>query len=175
MAKVTTNFKSAKFLKKRLTANDALNIGDATVVAMKDSISKGLSPVLGVGRFERYSEQKGGSYPASVRGRFPGKKTRPVNLYLNGYYLSFLTWWFSRKKKHIGIGFSGKRADKTSVPKFVMDLFEAHNEGMNRNVPQRRHLPSKQGEEFTKTIQAEYKREFNSVIRRHIKKINKEK
>lgn len=176
MARVKTDFSLARTLK--INENDALNIGGTTEKAMKKSIASGLSPVRGVGRFKRYSEQIGSkpsNYPKDVRGRYPTKKTRPVNLYLNGWYLSHLTHWFNKRSNTVGVGFSGSYEKKTKPPKAVIDYFEAHNEGMHPHVPKRKHLPNKKGDQFTKTIQSAYKKEFERAVARAIKKMNKKK
>lgn len=172
MAKVKVNLDSAKN-PNWFDTKSAKDIGIATVSAMKKMIAQGISPVRGEGRFTRYSEQRGGSYPESVRGRFPDKKTRPVNLKLNGWYLKHLTYWVSEKAQYIGIGFSGKEGVKQPVPQKVRDYFEAHNEGLNKNVPKRKHLPNKDGDQFAVSVEREYRKKFEQIVKSAINKMNK--
>jgi hypothetical protein len=55
---------------------------------MLDLISRGISPILGNGRFPGYKRagDKDG-YPKNVRKKFPDKRNRPVNLFLSGDFL----------------------------------------------------------------------------------------
>ena len=168
MAKVKVNFESAKN-PNWFDDKSSKVIGDATVDAMKKSIAQGLSPVRGVGRFARYSDK----YPESVRDKYPNKNKRPVNLYLNGWYLGYLTSWVNKIDKYIGIGFSGKDGVKQPVPTKVRQYFEAHNEGLNKNVPQRKHLPNAEGDNFTVSVEREYRNKFQQVVRSAVDKMNK--
>lgn len=136
-------------------------LGSITLRLMLDVISKGLSPVDGVGRFEKYVAQrkvapasKGRSrkdvstqrkrlYPFSVQKTYPNKTLSPVNLYLDGTFLNSLT--YRGTANGIELGHISPSA-KTEA------LFEAHNEGLNKNVPQRKYLPNKRGEVFIVTI-----------------------
>lgn len=156
-----------------LDKSTSRDVGRSVVKEMNRMIANGLSPVRGEGRFVRYSDQRGGNYPSSVRGRFPNKKTRPVNLWLNGWYLSFLTYWFNVRKKYVAIGFSSKEGTKQPVPGKVRDYFEAHNEGMNRNVPKRKHLPNDEGDKFAVSVERVYRKFFEQAVKSAINKMNK--
>lgn len=154
-----------------IDANTGKDLGDKVVEAMKESIARGVSPVKGEGRFIAYAAQRssGGSgessfnkskYPYSVMSKYPFKKLRPVNLYLGGGFIESIT---SRAKKNIiEIG-------HINFPKGIRDLFEAHNEGLNKNVPQRKYLPNKQGDEFVVSIM----RLIKDIVSERIKNIIK--
>lgn len=173
MAKVKVSLESAK-RPNWFGSKSGKRIGVATIDAMKNSISQGLSPVRGEGRFERYKNQGNkDKYPGNVRDKYPSKKQRPVNLYLNGWYLSHLTYWINKTKNYIGIGFSGKTGVKQPPPKKVRQYFETHNEGMHPDVPQRKHLPNDIGDTFTVSVEREYKREFERIVKSAINKMNK--
>jgi len=73
-------------IKDAFTEADANALGEEVVSEMKRFISKGVSPVEGIGRFRQYSK----NYPESVQGEYPAKRKRPVNLYLSGQMLSEL-------------------------------------------------------------------------------------
>lgn len=79
------------------------NIGRLIV---DETISVGLSPVQGEGKFKRYSE----SYKDAIKaGRYKGKSISPVNLKLSGDLLdSFFTKASGNK---LVIGFKNKLAD----------------------------------------------------------------
>lgn len=173
---------------KRLIAGDYFGSGDQrllgeTVRDMSlESISKGLSPVRGVGRFVSYRAQTASAkqpkrppklrnsraprglsrfYPYSVLSKFPHKTIRPVNLKLSGEFLETLTFRGTKNGIEFGhLEFSGR----------TKDLFEAHNEGMNskNNVPQRKYLPNKPGEDFIvsimRAIKDIYARKIKSII-----------
>ena len=133
------------------------------------------------------AQREKGKYPKTkdIQERFPSKKVRPVNLSLNGWYLSHLTYWLHKSKLQklgaslgvsaskfktnykISIGFSGTEGKKTRVPKKVKQFFEAHNEGLNDKVPQRKHLPTGQNEEFSVSIM----REIKKIIERRVKNL----
>lgn len=127
------------------------DIGKAVVKEMREVIDIGLSPVEKVGRFVGYAYQrKAGSrpsnqlYPKSVQKDFPSKAVRPVNLSLNDKFLNTLGY-----KKVTG----GVEIGHITFDDQTKNLFEAHNEGMNRNVPKRQYLPNKRGENFIVSIQ----------------------
>lgn len=176
-----------------ITKQVAKHMGLKTVRMAKDMISKGMSPVRGYGRFPAYAaqrasgsvkkargkfkskrardaatrlikERESGKYPWSVMDRFPDKKVRPVNLFLNGWYLDHYTYWFERRRTSrfsrsknysVIIGLSSSRDVYSAPPPDVFKYFEAHNEGMHKDVPMRRHLPTRQGEEFAVSIMRE--------------------
>ena len=76
--------KKLEMLKSPITKEDASEIGKQVITEMKDQISKGISPILGQGRFPAYKNPD----------KYPGKRKpkRPVNLKLSGNFLYDLTY-----------------------------------------------------------------------------------
>ncbi len=132
-------------------------IGEAVCEEILRMIAAGVSPVTG-DRFEAYkavaavraqrrkdkSVTSGKGYPYSVQNKYPDKTITPVNLYLSGEMLSCLT--FDNVGGKLRIGIMGA-SEKVNV------IAEAHNEGpTNDRFPQRRFIPTIDGEEFTISI-----------------------
>lgn len=82
-----------KKLKEPITKEDGDEMGELFVSQMRDLISKGISPIRGVGRFPGYKNPV----------KYPGKRkdARPVNLYLSGQMMSALG--FKTKKTRDGL------------------------------------------------------------------------
>ncbi len=97
-------------------------------------------------------------YPYSAMKKYPDKKVKPVNLYLDGSFLDTLT----HAPRPNGIEFGHLFPDAKTK-----DLFEAHNEGLNKYVPQRKYLPNKKGELFIVSIM----RAIRNVYSQRIKSI----
>lgn len=138
-------------------------IGNEVVHAIKATIASGQSPVRGQGRFEEYAasrnkrQGKASGYPLSVQKQYPGKKIRPVNLFLSGDMIDDLQ--ARPNGAGIPIGFSNKeQADKAAK----------HNSG--DKVPVRRVLPNKRGEEFTVGITRLVRDLYAEELERIIKK-----
>lgn len=113
-----------------MTTREKLFIGDELADEMRSTIAKGISPIKDKGRFPEYvgvtklrkvkkvSKSLTGSrktkakskikklqnraYPYSVQDKFPGKKARPVNLFLSGKFLKNLIARVSGKTLEIG-------------------------------------------------------------------------
>jgi len=150
-------------LKKMLdSASDAVTkdaadaVGDLTVALMKDRISKGLSPIEGRGRFERYKNPK--SYPDKVREEFPDKRRRPVNLKLSGKFLDALKSKSSPSGNKITIGFFDSYGRK---------LEQGHRDGAN-GQPERPVIPEG-GELLAKSIRLSIIRLFEQSVRKYLK------
>lgn len=148
-SKVTFNLDFEKKLNTIMNKKTALVVGNVIEKEMKKSISKGLSPVKGVGRFVPYAIQRGipNGYPTGI----VGKNKRPINLKLTGEFLKSLTHFTKRS----GSGFEAKIGFKI-VNKRISALFETHNEGKHPHVPQRRFVPTKKGERFLVSIERKY-------------------
>jgi len=126
MAKVTFKVDTSPLLdvlkmfqnisKQPLTKRDLNKIGSNQVELMKGSISKGKSPVRGVGRFPPYKDRKKYPGPAKgpVRKRFPKKRARPVNLFLSGKMLKNLKHKVTSKRK-ITVGYRGRSAQQKAI------------------------------------------------------------
>jgi hypothetical protein len=141
-------------------------VGNLVVNEMKDSISRGLSPVRGEGRFEAYSGQKierGGrskGYPFNVQKKFPNKKVRPVNLFLSGDMLEALT--HKKKSDSILVGiFKPSEAEKA----------QGHQLGdPKKGLPRRRFIPAANGEEFTVSITRSIRQLYSELLDGILKK-----
>ena len=105
------------------------------LAAIKDLISKGISPVKGYRRFAPYSP----SYKEAIdSGRFPGKSKRPVNMTLSGKMMDSLD-----------IRVRGENAEIS----FTDEKAVYHNDlGAGKAQTIRRLLPTNNGEVFTKVI-----------------------
>ena len=169
------------------------SVGTQVVMAMREAIAQGLSPVKGVGRFVAYKAQRASNdvksfattqgkdkqgfyrkmaskvskssqfYPNSVKKDFPSKQARPVNLELDGSFLD--TLGYDARDGAVAIG----HIDPSEHTK---NLFEAHNEGLNTKaqVPQRKYLPNKRGDEFIVSIMRLIKGLYEERIRQIIGK-----
>lgn len=134
MAKVETDFKALfkKFDRFQRTALNALNKPLQREIV--STISKGISPVLGQGKYTKYSD----SYKKAIKkGRLSrfSKRRSPVNLRLSGQMLSSI---FGKKEgRKLVIGFKDKKA-------------QWHNDGEG-NLPRRAMLPQ-DNETFSRSI-----------------------
>lgn len=151
----------------KIDRKDTMKIGEAVIDEIKTMASKGISPIKQNGRFPAYkwvgkanaivkvarsltgerkksakqkaANLKKGKYPYSVQRKFPGKRERPVNLFLSGDFLDSLK--VIPLARGLRIGFF----DKLSVKKE-----QGHREGAN-GQPKRPILPTR-GEEFSPSI-----------------------
>lgn len=167
-----------KTIESGLSQSDKRAIGEELIDAIKDQVSKGISPILGRGRFDGYKAVtaansilrggKGGTkasrarrrakaksvkrqgYPYSVRGKFPGKRERPVNLYLSGRFLNDLK--ARVLKRGLEFGF---------YTKLSTDKELGHREGANTQ-PERPIIPIR-NEQLNRTV---YNRLVTAVARR---------
>jgi hypothetical protein len=139
--------------------------------AIKDLITKGISPVFGIRKFQRYSEsyneqikgklsffttkskqivpvieektsnEKGKKKTYAKQGLGYNKKLRPINMTLSGKMLDSLK--AGNKRDEAMIWFNDKKADY-------------HNEGAKLwhggELPKRRLLPTNDGERFHKNV-----------------------
>jgi hypothetical protein len=83
-----------------LDKDTAEEIGSAVVDEIRSLTGKGISPIDG-GRFPAYKAvvEKRAGYPQSVRGKYPAKKNRPVNLRLSNDFMDRLKNWVTRAGK----------------------------------------------------------------------------
>jgi hypothetical protein len=118
--------------------------------AIRLEISQGRSPVDGQGRFDGYSE----SYRQAIEtGRYAreGKRIRPVNLYLSGEMMRSLKSTVFRNK--IWIRFDNYLAD-------------IHNrKGAGKSRTKRRLLPTRNGESFNQSIQADIRKVLRNIVK----------
>lgn len=127
-------------------------IGDYVLVdGIMSYINRGDSPVQGNSRFAGYavdrkkSQYPNSLYPNSVKSKFPSKKRRPVNLQLSGSFMSRLDVRATSNKKIVKLGMFSMSTKQAK-------MFETHNEGKHKYVPQRKFLPTKKGEQFKTAI-----------------------
>lgn len=155
-----------------MSRSDANTLGKMVVYAMKDLISKGISPIRSVGRFEGYKWAEGAKiarkeaqkiedprlrrafnkdikgqlqqkYPYSQMKKHPDKKVRPVNLKLSGNFLNDL-----------GYKIESGRMGAVAVIQYLTQLSnkkeQGHREGVN-GQPSRPTIP-RGGEEPAQSI-----------------------
>ena len=115
----------------------AAKAGDPLLAAILQSISIGLSPVKGVGRFKRYSDTY---VEAMLHGAYRqfDKKQRPVNLYLSGAMLG------------AGTASPNMTGTRISFRHYLADIHNAQGAGKSKVI--RHFLPTNSGEEFSRTI-----------------------
>lgn len=136
--KVKTNLKSVlkvtEDVKKKFKENlISGSIGYELIRTIQDLVRKGISPVDGRGRFQRYSQ----SYRDAIKKKWVNKKkVSPVDLFLTGEMLGSLE--LKSKQNSVSLVFNDKKA-------------RYHQDGTDK-MPMRRLLPEKKGELFTKRI-----------------------
>lgn len=135
MTKVTVNLDSAHKDVKKFKIAAKYNVASVLKKEIKESILRGVSPVKGQGRFQKYSDL----YLKMIRrDKSSGKKPSPVNLKLTGDLLKSL--YVEPIKKGLVIGFDNKLAD-------------IHNRlGAGKSKVIRRMLPTNSGEQFNRRI-----------------------
>jgi hypothetical protein len=107
--------------------------GHELIRLLQDIIRKGISPVNGEGRFEKYSE----SYREAIKsGKFPGKKISPVSMYLTGEMLGSLR--FKKVQDRLYIEFQDEKA-----------AYHQYGKGY---LPKRKLLPTGLFDKFNKRI-----------------------
>jgi len=136
MAKVRTNFNPAKKDLKRFKREAGINLQKTYDTEVLREIAGGRSPVDGK-RLKRYSE----SYRDRIRrggGDFSSKKRSPVNMYLSGEMIK--SFFVKIIRNGLSIGFDNELAD-------------IHNrQGAGKSKVIRRLLPTKKGEQFSRSI-----------------------
>lgn len=138
--------KFVQTIPSRVDTNVSTLIALAVRQRMLDFIARGISPILGKGRFPAYkhaASRDKSKYPFSARKNYPSKRQRPVNLFLSGDFLnSLIAKKAPGKKLSIEIGF---RRGSLSAKKE-----SGHRGGVN-GQPSRPIIPS-ESEEFNVTI-----------------------
>jgi len=164
MAKVKVNLKEIQKLLSDVPAKASLTsnrkIADLARRKILDLVSKGISPIEGNGRFEAYKpKDKNKRYPETVKGDYPAKRRRPVNLGLSGKFLRALKA-FPKTVNIISIGFFSEYGET---------LEQGHREGANGQA-KRPILPTESGESFTNQIRAVILKEYREAIQRYLKR-----
>jgi hypothetical protein len=121
---------------------------------IKSLISKGVSPVAGIGRFVRYSKSYRDAIKAGHKSLEEKKnQTSPVNMKLTGEMLNSLD--------------TVQRSGKVFI-EFGDDKAAFHNNsGAGKSRVIRRLLPDAEGERFNASLEAK----FTQIIRRIVKKL----
>jgi hypothetical protein len=127
-------------------------------------IARGISPILGNGRFPGYkhaASRDASKYPFNVRKDYPAKRPRPVNLFLSGDFLrDLIARKVPGKKLSIEIGFKqGSLSAKKE---------SGHREGVN-GQPRRPIIPS-ESEEFNVTIKQIMVKMMKDAVRAAVKR-----
>jgi len=130
-------------------------LGRVAVKEMKLSLERGISPVRGERRFEKYSK----SYTEAIQKGWleHAKNVRPVNLFLSGRMLGALEFKASYGKLEVGIW----------DPEMV-ELASYHQEGTDK-MPKRKFIPDTSGEYLTVTIDRALINKLKDIINRSIK------
>ena len=162
LAKLATLTDPKKITTKAVVADLGRNVKEKSLALVK----VGLSPVEGRGRFKGYAVQRGGksNYPEipGLKKKFPGKKTRPVNLELDGEYLDAVTQ-YKKNREGDGIEFGLLKGSDLQNK-----MFESHNEGSRNDIPQRKVIPTN-GDDYTPLIRRKIKDIYLNRIRNIIR------
>ncbi len=123
-------------------------LGTMLVREVKASISRGFSPVAGVGRFAAYKDPD----------KYPGdrKPSRPVNLSLTGDMLSYLNYRRVAGKIQFGIF-------EDEVSSELMARVDTHNRGTHPHVPRRQFIPLR-GQGLIASIQSKVRKMFRERL-----------
>ena len=136
------------------------SLGEELVKKMKDLVSKGISPIEGHGRFPAYksSTKEKKRYPDTVKGKFPSKRRRPVNLGLTGQFLNHLSYIldFAQDKFGIRLGFF----DEESIQKEKGHREQANGQAFRPIIP-------KGKEKLSKAVYMEAMRIIKSAIKKY--------
>jgi len=130
-------------------------LGRVAVKEMRLSLERGISPVRGERRFQKYSA----SYTKAIQKGWleHEKNVRPVNLYLSGRMLGAIEFKAQRGLLEVGIWDSE-----------MVQLASYHQEG-TPNMPARRFIPDTSGEYLTVTIDRALINKLKDIITRSIK------
>jgi hypothetical protein len=139
--KIKTDLKTLKKLtddvRKKFTQElETGEVGKELITAILDLINKGISPVDGAKRFQRYSK----SYRDAIKKKYIKEKEKvsPVTMKKTGEMQESLK--FVIKRGSTLLQFDDKKA-------------AYHNDGSKKtNLPMRKLLPNKKGEKFTPRI-----------------------
>lgn len=169
MARFKINLKDTLILKDRIrrlrkpiNRKDGNRLGRGVVEEIKNTTLKGGSSVRGGefgGRMPKYKP----SYLDSIkRGRFPGKKIRPVNLRLTGDFMKSLKFKLAKTPQGFApdVGYFNRKSKQKE---------EGHREGAN-NQEKRPTIPEpKKGEKFGAKIDVFIRRFYRDTLRKLIK------
>ena len=137
------------------SARSLEEIGKVAVKEMRISLERGISPVRGERRFQKYSE----SYTKAIKAGWleHSKNVRPVNLILSGRMVNAITYKAQKGKLEVGIW----------DPEMV-ELASYHQEGTEK-MPQRKFIPDTSGEYLTVTIDRALINKLKDLIKESIR------
>lgn len=130
-------------------------LGRVAVKEMRLSLERGISPIRGERRLERYSA----SYTKAIQQGWleHAKKVRPVNLILSGQMLRALEYKAQYGLLEVGI-WDAEMAELASY----------HQDG-TANMPARRFIPTQKSEHLTVTIDRALINKLKDIINRSIR------
>lgn len=157
-----------ELLQKKFRDTMAKTVG----AKINDTIAQGRTPVKGgASRFQEYSasykrqiEENDGVIRGTDGRLNTGKRVRPVNLFVSGDMLK--SQKVEKTPKGVAVSYS-KRVDGKNIA-------AVHNNGdPSRNLPARRILPTKRGEEFSREVKNHITGTAKKLVIRTVQKINR--
>lgn len=158
MAKVKVNVKNLQKFLQDMPRKTQLASNRTIAEVIKDKIlqlvSRGISPIEGNGRFPAYksSTKERKRYPDTVKGSYPSKRRRPVNLFLSGDFLAALKA-IPTSVNIISVGFFSD---------YGKTLEQGHREGANGQA--KRPIIPNESEAFTKVILTETLKAYRKSV-----------
>lgn len=157
--KLTRFAKKIEALNAVMNDSLAIDLGEFVTREMRSMISKGTSPIQGVGRFPGYKQ----SYISAMENK-PlksfGKKQRPVNLYVTGEFMRSLSYRVQQTRDHGKAVIVGYFVEP-SISKELGHATGANGQLIRGTIPT-------SGAEFAVTIQRGIIKRVNEAIRRFI-------
>lgn len=140
---------TASEVKKKIPNKILNEAGKEMIAEVKNLVSKGISPIMGEGKFPAYR----GTYRDRIKkGQIKGKSLRPVNLNLKGDFLDSLEYKILADKT-VSIGFYDSLSKKKE---------QGHREGANGQAV--RPIIPLEDETYKKQIMDIYKEKVISYI-----------
>lgn len=155
---------------KKMSKQELMQVGEEILEQILDDVSKGVSPIKGRGRFPRYkdTDKYPGDKNSETRKKFPNKRSRPVNLWLSGDFLSNLeAFTKSNWRKDIfgRLGYSLFVGFRDQLSKLKE---KGHRDGVN-GQPERPIIPEG-NEEFSKKYLLRLKDGIAKVLNKKLAK-----
>ena len=156
-AKVTYKLAGIQRLLSLLQGDFGSQMGDVITSAVKDQITKGLSPVASVGRYVEYSDSYNHSILSGVYKAY-GKRSRPVNLTLSGKMLGSM--YATKTDTGIIVGISDPKAVYHDI------------EGAGKAKTIRRLLPTRKGETFSRPVLQAMMTKLKAIVTKRVSDLN---
>lgn len=154
---VQTKLDKLRTMLPTVQENFSRTMGPTVLEHIQASLAKGLSPVKGIGRLQRYSVD----YTEAIkRGAFRsfGKKQRPINLFLSGEMLD--SGRTEQRKGGVRVVF----------PHYLADIHNRRGAGKSKVV--RHFMPTTSGEEFSRTIMSPIYVELQKLVSQEVSRQN---